>query len=240
MPQGARPYFLGTVHQDRIGWIDRCALHELPVHVFAVSARQRRIQCGQPAPRHAMAGIAAGRRLDHRDSAHRDVLRIDSGGMSPRWRVMPPVHISEAPPEGMTRVRAWCKITSFLHHSPTLEDMPMAGKRASLSISKPNDSWIQAQIASGEFASRSEVINDLIRRAREIEVIRARLIAAEQGGLSATYTRTNLAASKRIAQKWGAIDLPRKPIRRRMALIGALNLHHVEVFLAGAAVRTVP
>ena len=56
----------------------------------------------------------------------------------------------------------------------------MAGTRASLSISTPNEKWIQGQIDSGEFASRSEVVNDLIRRAREIEVIRGRLIAAEQ------------------------------------------------------------
>ena len=56
----------------------------------------------------------------------------------------------------------------------------MAGTRASLSISTPNEDWIQAQIASGEFSSRSEVVNDLIRRVREIEVIRERLIAAEQ------------------------------------------------------------
>ncbi len=56
----------------------------------------------------------------------------------------------------------------------------MAGIRASLSISTPNEKWIQGQIESGEFASRSEVVNDLIRHAREIEVIRERLIAAEQ------------------------------------------------------------
>ncbi len=56
----------------------------------------------------------------------------------------------------------------------------MAGTRASLSISTPNEAWIQAQIASGEFNSRSEVVNDLIRRVREIEAIRERLIAAEQ------------------------------------------------------------
>ena len=56
----------------------------------------------------------------------------------------------------------------------------MAGTRASLSISTPNEEWIQTQIASGEFSSRSEVVNDLIRRAREIEAVRARLIAAEQ------------------------------------------------------------
>ncbi|MXY90464.1 MAG: CopG family transcriptional regulator [Gammaproteobacteria bacterium] len=72
----------------------------------------------------------------------------------------------------------------------------MAGKRASLSISTPNDSWIQAQIASGEFASRSEVVNDLIRRAREIDLIRARLIAAEQSGPSARTPEQILAASK--------------------------------------------
>ena len=59
----------------------------------------------------------------------------------------------------------------------------VAGTRASLSISTPNEEWIQSQIASGEYASRSEVINDLIRRAREIEVIRERLIAAEQAVL---------------------------------------------------------
>ena len=45
-------------------------------------------------------------------------------------------------------------------------------KRASLSISEPNEQWIQEQIDSKEFWSRSEVLNDLIRRAREIEAIR--------------------------------------------------------------------
>lgn len=60
----------------------------------------------------------------------------------------------------------------------------MPGTRASLSISTPNESWIQSQIDSGEFASRSEVVNDLIRKARqrerEAEYIRARLIASEK------------------------------------------------------------
>ncbi len=56
--------------------------------------------------------------------------------------------------------------------------------RASLSISEPNEQWIQAQIDSKEFSSRSEVINDLIRKAREIEFIRKRLIAAEAKGFS--------------------------------------------------------
>ena len=52
-------------------------------------------------------------------------------------------------------------------------------KRASLSISKPNEKWIQAQIGSKEFSSRSEVLNDLIRKARKTEAIRERLKLAE-------------------------------------------------------------
>ncbi len=51
--------------------------------------------------------------------------------------------------------------------------------RASLSITEPNDQWIQAQIDSKEFTSRSDVVNDLIRKARGIDAIRAKLIAAE-------------------------------------------------------------
>ena len=51
--------------------------------------------------------------------------------------------------------------------------------RASLSISEPNEEWIQAQIDSREFSSRSEVVNDLIRKAREIGTVRAKLLTAE-------------------------------------------------------------
>lgn len=72
----------------------------------------------------------------------------------------------------------------------------MAGIRASLSISAPNEEWIRGQITSGEFASRSEVVNDLIRKAREIEAIRKRLIAAEQSGFSTRTPEQILAASK--------------------------------------------
>jgi len=65
-------------------------------------------------------------------------------------------------------------------------DQDMA--RASLSITPPNDEWIQAQIESEEFSSRSEVVNDLIRKARreedEIEAIRAALIEGEESGIS--------------------------------------------------------
>jgi antitoxin ParD1/3/4 len=56
--------------------------------------------------------------------------------------------------------------------------------RQSISFTRPNDEWLRAQVNSEEFTSKSDVVNDLIRRAREIETIRARLIAAEQGGFT--------------------------------------------------------
>lgn len=61
--------------------------------------------------------------------------------------------------------------------------------RTSISFTPPNEKWIQEQIESEEFTSKSDVINDLIRRARreseaEIEAIRAALIRGEQSGIS--------------------------------------------------------
>jgi len=38
--------------------------------------------------------------------------------------------------------------------------------RTSISFTPPNEKWIQEQIDSQEFMSKSDVINDLIRRAR--------------------------------------------------------------------------
>ncbi len=58
--------------------------------------------------------------------------------------------------------------------------------RASISFTPPNDEWIKSQIESEEFSSKSDVINDLIRKARkeqdEIEYIRAKLIKSEKSG----------------------------------------------------------
>ncbi|OQY25213.1 MAG: hypothetical protein B6I37_01875 [Desulfobacteraceae bacterium 4572_35.2] len=60
--------------------------------------------------------------------------------------------------------------------------------RASISITPPNDKWIKSQIDSEEFSSRSDVVNDLIRKARneqgEIQAIRAALIEGEESGTS--------------------------------------------------------
>jgi antitoxin ParD1/3/4 len=58
--------------------------------------------------------------------------------------------------------------------------------RQSISLTPPNDAWLLAQVESSEYTSKSDVVNDLIRKARvaeqEIQYIRARLIEAEKSG----------------------------------------------------------
>jgi antitoxin ParD1/3/4 len=56
--------------------------------------------------------------------------------------------------------------------------------RQSISFTPPNDQWLKAQVDSREYSSKSEVVNDLIRRAREVEATRARLIQAELSGFT--------------------------------------------------------
>jgi antitoxin ParD1/3/4 len=58
--------------------------------------------------------------------------------------------------------------------------------RQSISISAPNDQWLNNLLEREEYASKSEIVNDLIRKARaqqsEIELIRAKLMASEKSG----------------------------------------------------------
>jgi antitoxin ParD1/3/4 len=60
--------------------------------------------------------------------------------------------------------------------------MPMVKK--SITVTDQQESWIQAQIATGQYATDSELIREALRekekRTAEIEHIRAKLIAAEQ------------------------------------------------------------
>lgn len=69
--------------------------------------------------------------------------------------------------------------------------------RQSISFTTPNDDWLKAQVESEEYTSKSDVVNDLIRKARaqqnEIEVIRAKLIKSEQSGFI-TQTREEILA----------------------------------------------
>jgi antitoxin ParD1/3/4 len=58
--------------------------------------------------------------------------------------------------------------------------------RQSISLTEPNDAWLTAQVESNEYSSKSDVVNDLIRKARaeeeKLALVRARLIEAEQSG----------------------------------------------------------
>lgn len=57
--------------------------------------------------------------------------------------------------------------------------------RQSISFTRPNAEWLRHKVeVEGEYRSNSEAVNDLIRKACEIEVIRARLIEAEQSGFT--------------------------------------------------------
>ena len=55
--------------------------------------------------------------------------------------------------------------------------------RQSISFTTPNDKWLNSLIENEEYNSKSEIVNDLIRKARkhqnEIEMILARLIKSE-------------------------------------------------------------
>lgn len=77
--------------------------------------------------------------------------------------------------------------------------------RQSISFTPPNDEWLRAQVESQEFTSKSDVVNDLIRKAREIETIRARLVLAEQSGFTNLGRTEILAEAKETARSNGVL-----------------------------------
>jgi antitoxin ParD1/3/4 len=60
--------------------------------------------------------------------------------------------------------------------------------RQSISFTKPNDEWLKAQVDNDEYSSKSELVNDLIRQARnqqvQIEWIRVKLEKSESSGFT--------------------------------------------------------
>jgi len=69
--------------------------------------------------------------------------------------------------------------------------------RQSISLTGPSSEWLKQKVEiEGEYRSNSEAVNDLIRKAREIEGIRARLIQAEQSGFT-DQTREEIRAEIR-------------------------------------------
>ncbi|MDY0213257.1 MAG: hypothetical protein RBR06_09655 [Desulfuromonadaceae bacterium] len=85
--------------------------------------------------------------------------------------------------------------------------------RQSINLTEPNAQWVKGQIASKEYTSVSDAINDLIRHARrkeneQTEKIRTLLIEAEKSieerGYSTLSVEERLARFKKEA---GARDL---------------------------------
>ena len=61
-------------------------------------------------------------------------------------------------------------------------------RRQSISFTEPNDEWLKSQIDNKEYSSKSELVNDLIRQARnqqkQIDLIRLKLDKAEKSGFT--------------------------------------------------------
>ena len=60
--------------------------------------------------------------------------------------------------------------------------------RQTITFSEPNHAWIQSKVDSREFRNHTEVVNDALRKAREmesgIEAIRRHLMTAENSGFT--------------------------------------------------------
>ena len=73
--------------------------------------------------------------------------------------------------------------------------------RQSISFTEPNEEWLKAQVEAQEYSSKSELVNDLIRQARnqqaKIDWIAAKLERAEKGGFTNDSKEQILAESKK-------------------------------------------
>ncbi len=74
--------------------------------------------------------------------------------------------------------------------------------RQSITFSSPNEEWLKSLVESKEYASKSEIINDLIRQARkqqaQIDWVRAKLNKAENSGFTNDGKEEILAQSRSL------------------------------------------
>jgi antitoxin ParD1/3/4 len=75
-------------------------------------------------------------------------------------------------------------------------------RRQSISFTEPNDEWLKSQIENKEYSSKSELVNDLIRQARnqqhQIDLIRLKLERAEKSGFTTDSKSEILKQSKKL------------------------------------------
>jgi antitoxin ParD1/3/4 len=85
----------------------------------------------------------------------------------------------------------------------------MAMVKKSITVTDQQEKWMQSQLASGNYASESELLRDLIRkeqnRVAEIETIRMKLIEAEKSGFVDTSPSEMLAKFKEEARNNGKL-----------------------------------
>jgi antitoxin ParD1/3/4 len=90
--------------------------------------------------------------------------------------------------------------------------MMMGMVKKSITVTDQQDTWIKAQIELGLYGNESEVVRELIRerqlREQELELVRAQLIKAEQGGFS---SMTPDALLRDIKQGMGRDAVSNKP-----------------------------
>lgn len=76
--------------------------------------------------------------------------------------------------------------------------------KKTITVTDQQDAWIKSRVASGDYGNDSEIIRDLIRKEQvrnaEIEAIRAKLVAAENSGIS-TETAEEIRQSARAQLK---------------------------------------
>lgn len=82
-------------------------------------------------------------------------------------------------------------------------------KRQSISLNKPNDEWLKEQLKLEEYGSKSELINDLIRKEREkkrhLEWLEAQLVKGELSGHTSMDQDEILAQSKEELRRNGKL-----------------------------------
>ena len=75
-------------------------------------------------------------------------------------------------------------------------------RRQSISFTEPNDEWLKSQIDNKEYSSKSELVNDLIRQARnqqqQIDLIRLKIDRAEKSGFTSDSKAEILKQSKKL------------------------------------------
>lgn len=83
--------------------------------------------------------------------------------------------------------------------------MPMVKK--SITITNQQEDWIQSQMQNGNYATDSELVREALRekqmRTNELDAIRAKLIAAEEGDFTNLTAEQILQKSKEQLRKNG-------------------------------------